>query len=115
MARNIRGLKRSCGASKKARSGHEYSTQRKWKQRTSSWYAAIQLDAAAIPGLARATYPKMVQNLAWAEGYNAFAIPLAAGVLYSLGVLHIPATGALLMSLSTVIVTINARMLKVRR
>jgi Cu2+-exporting ATPase len=57
----------------------------------------------------------MVQNLAWAVGYNAFAIPLAAGVLYSQGVLLTPATGALLMSLSTVIVAINARMLKVRR
>ena len=73
------------------------------------------LDAAAILGLARATYRKMVQNLAWAVGYNAFAIPLAAGVLYSQGVLLTPATGALLMSLSTVIVAINARMLKVRR
>ena len=57
----------------------------------------------------------MVQNLVWAVGYNAFAIPLAAGVLYNLGVLLTPATGALLMSLSTVIVAINARMLKVRR
>ena len=73
------------------------------------------LDAAAILGLARATYRKMVQNLAWATGYNAFAIPLAAGVLYSLGVLLSPAAGALLMSLSTVIVAINARLLKVRR
>jgi Cu2+-exporting ATPase len=73
------------------------------------------LDAAAILGLARATYRKMVQNLAWATGYNAIAIPLAAGVLYSLGVLLTPAAGALLMSLSTVIVAINARMLKVRR
>jgi len=73
------------------------------------------LDAAAILGLARATYRKMVQNLAWAVGYNAFAIPLAAGVLYNLGVLLTPAAGALLMSLSTVIVAINARMLKVRR
>lgn len=73
------------------------------------------LDAAAILGLARATYRKMVQNLVWATGYNAFAIPLAAGVLYSLGVLLTPAAGALLMSLSTVIVTINARLLKVRR
>jgi len=73
------------------------------------------LDAAAILGLARATYRKMIQNLAWATGYNVFAIPLAAGVLYSLGVLLTPAAGALLMSLSTVIVAINARMLKVRR
>jgi Cu2+-exporting ATPase len=73
------------------------------------------LDAVAILGLARATYRKMIQNLAWATGYNAFAIPLAAGVLYSLGILLTPAAGALLMSLSTVIVAINARLLKVRR
>ncbi|ALV63448.1 Lead, cadmium, zinc and mercury transporting ATPase / Copper-translocating P-type ATPase [Thermococcus sp. 2319x1] len=63
--------------------------------------------------LAKATYRKMVQNLAWATGYNTFAIPLAAGVLYSYGVLLSPAVGALLMSLSTVIVAINAKFLKV--
>ncbi|AHF80777.1 heavy metal translocating P-type ATPase [Thermococcus paralvinellae] len=63
--------------------------------------------------LARATYRKMVQNLAWATGYNTFAIPLAAGVLYNYGILLSPAVGALLMSLSTVIVAINARFLKV--
>lgn len=62
--------------------------------------------------LARATYGKMVQNLAWATGYNTFAIPLAAGALYSYGILLSPAVGALLMSLSTVIVAINARFLK---
>jgi Cu2+-exporting ATPase len=71
------------------------------------------LDAVAILGLARATYKKMVQNLAWATGYNTFAIPLAAGVLYNSGVLLSPAMGAVLMSLSTVIVAINARFLKV--
>jgi Cu2+-exporting ATPase len=70
------------------------------------------LDAVAILGLARATYRKMVQNLAWATGYNTFAIPLAAGVLYKFGILLSPAMGAVLMSLSTVIVAINARMLK---
>jgi Cu2+-exporting ATPase len=69
------------------------------------------LDAAAIIGLARATYRKMVQNLAWATGYNAFAIPLAAGVLYREGILLSPALGVMLMSLSTVIVAINARRL----
>lgn len=63
--------------------------------------------------LARATYGKMLQNLAWATGYNTFAIPLAAGTLYSYGILLSPAVGALLMSLSTVIVAINARFLKV--
>ncbi len=62
--------------------------------------------------LARATYRKMVQNLAWATGYNTFAIPLAAGILYRYGILLSPAAGALLMSLSTVIVAINARFLK---
>lgn len=65
--------------------------------------------------LAKATYNKMVQNLAWATGYNAFAIPLAAGVLYKYGVLLSPAMGAVLMSLSTVIVAINARLLKLRQ
>lgn len=68
-------------------------------------------DVAAILGLARATYRKMVQNLLWATGYNAFAIPLAAGVAASGGLLLTPAMGAVLMSLSTVIVAINARLL----
>ncbi|MFH1441492.1 MAG: copper-translocating P-type ATPase [Candidatus Omnitrophota bacterium] len=70
------------------------------------------LDAVAILGLARATYNKMVQNLIWATGYNAFAIPLAAGVFYKSGVILSPAAGALLMSLSTVIVAVNARLLR---
>ncbi|MFW6386774.1 MAG: copper-translocating P-type ATPase [Bacillota bacterium] len=61
----------------------------------------------------RATYRKMVQNLAWATGYNAFAIPLAAGVLYNYGIMISPAAGAVLMSLSTVIVAFNARLLRV--
>ncbi len=73
------------------------------------------LDAVAILGLARATYKKMIQNLAWATGYNAFAIPLAAGALYKAGILLTPAMGAVLMSLSTVIVAINARFLKVEK
>ncbi len=72
-------------------------------------------DVVALIHLARATYRKMVQNLAWATGYNAFAIPLAAGVLYSAGILLSPAAGAVLMSLSTVIVAVNARMLKIAR
>jgi len=71
------------------------------------------MDAVAIFDLSQATYRKMVQNLAWATGYNVIAIPLAAGVLYNFGVLLSPAVGALLMSLSTVIVAINARFLKV--
>jgi len=73
------------------------------------------LDVAAIVGLAKATYRKMIQNLAWATGYNAFAIPLAAGVLYSYGIILSPAMGAVLMSLSTVIVAINAKFLKVEK
>ncbi|HDH06177.1 MAG TPA: copper-translocating P-type ATPase [Nitrospirae bacterium] len=73
------------------------------------------LDAVAILGLARATYRKMIQNLIWATGYNAFAIPLAAGALYKAGILLTPAMGAVLMSLSTVIVAVNARFLKVEK
>jgi Cu2+-exporting ATPase len=68
-------------------------------------------DVAALIGLAKNTYRKMVQNLFWATGYNAFAIPLAAGVLYSWNIVLSPAVGAVLMSASTVIVAINARML----
>lgn len=71
------------------------------------------LDVAMVMKLARATYRKMVQNLAWATGYNAFAIPLAAGVLYGAGILLSPALGAVLMSVSTIVVAINARLLKV--
>ncbi len=71
------------------------------------------LDVLSIIKLAKATYKKMVQNLVWATGYNLFAIPLAAGVLYSWGILLSPAAGAALMSLSTVIVAINAKMLKI--
>ncbi|MFQ6098940.1 MAG: heavy metal translocating P-type ATPase, partial [Armatimonadota bacterium] len=62
--------------------------------------------------LAQATWKKMAQNLAWATGYNLVAIPLAAGVLYAMGVLLSPAVGAVLMSASTVIVAINARLLR---
>ncbi len=69
-------------------------------------------DVASLVALAKATYKKMVQNLWWATGYNALAIPLAAGVLYSYGIILNPALGAGLMSLSTVIVAINARLLK---
>jgi P-type Cu2+ transporter len=70
------------------------------------------LDAVSIIGLSKATYRKMVQNLAWATGYNVFAIPLAAGALAWVGILLNPAMGAILMTLSTVIVAINARFLK---
>ncbi|MCB0657020.1 MAG: copper-translocating P-type ATPase [Saprospiraceae bacterium] len=60
----------------------------------------------------KATYKKMIQNLVWATAYNAFAIPLAAGVLYSAGFVLGPAVGAVFMSLSTVVVAINAQFLK---
>jgi len=70
------------------------------------------LDVVAILKLSKATHRKMIQNLFWATGYNAFAIPLAAGALYAWGVLLSPALGAVLMSASTVIVAINARLLK---
>lgn len=73
------------------------------------------LDAAAVIALSRATYAKMVQNLGWATGYNVIAIPLAAGVLYQAGILLTPALGAVLMSLSTIIVSINARYLKISK
>jgi Cu2+-exporting ATPase len=72
-------------------------------------------DVTAVVDLARATYRKMVQNLWWATGYNAVAIPMAAGVLYPVGILLTPAAGAVLMSLSTLIVAINARLLRFRR
>ncbi len=57
---------------------------------------------------------KMIDNLIWATGYNALAIPLAAGALYSFGIILSPAAGAVLMSLSTVIVAVNARLLKIK-
>ena len=69
-------------------------------------------DVASIISLSRKTYSKMFQNLVWATGYNALAIPLAAGILYGYGILLSPAIGAILMSASTVIVAINARILK---
>ncbi|MFO7819782.1 MAG: copper-translocating P-type ATPase [Halanaerobacter sp.] len=69
-------------------------------------------DVVTLIDFGKATYKKMIQNLIWATGYNAFAIPLAAGVFYWAGILISPAVGAVLMSLSTVIVAINAKMLK---
>jgi Cu2+-exporting ATPase len=69
-------------------------------------------DVPRIIELSRATYRKMVQNLAWATGYNVIAIPLAAGVLAGRGFLLSPAVGAVLMSASTVIVALNAQLLR---
>jgi Cu2+-exporting ATPase len=57
----------------------------------------------------------MIQNLAWATGYNAVALPLAAGILYKQGILLSPAAGAILMTVSIVVVAINASMLKVNK
>lgn len=69
-------------------------------------------DVSRVMELARKTYSKMVQNLWWAAGYNIVMIPLAAGVLYGYGVVVNPAVGAILMSLSTVIVAVNAQTLR---
>jgi Cu2+-exporting ATPase len=69
-------------------------------------------DIARLVLFGTATYRKMVQNLLWAAGYNIFAIPLAAGVLAGAGILLSPAAGAVLMSLSTVVVAVNAQLLK---
>ncbi|MFO7851995.1 MAG: copper-translocating P-type ATPase [Bacteroidota bacterium] len=71
-------------------------------------------DIASLVIFGKATYRKMIQNFAWATGYNIVAIPLAAGVLYSAGIIISPALGAILMSVSTVIVAINAQLLKRR-
>jgi Cu2+-exporting ATPase len=75
----------------------------------------VKSDPADVPALielARATYRKMIQNLMWATGYNVIAIPAAAGVLAHWGIILGPAVGAVLMSASTVICAVNARMLR---
>jgi Cu2+-exporting ATPase len=69
-------------------------------------------DVVKIVNLSRATYRKMLQNLVWASGYNILAIPLAAGLLYSRGILLAPAVGAIFMSASTIIVALNAQLLR---
>ncbi|TMN23343.1 cadmium-translocating P-type ATPase [Lentibacillus cibarius] len=69
-------------------------------------------DVVSLMELSRKTYRKMIQNLWWAAGYNIVAIPLAAGVLAPIGIVLSPAVGAVLMSLSTIIVAINAKLLK---
>lgn len=71
-------------------------------------------DIAYLILFGKATYNKMIQNLWWAAGYNILAIPLAAGVLYKWGIMLSPAIGAVLMSLSTIVVAINAQLLKRR-
>jgi Cu2+-exporting ATPase len=75
----------------------------------------VRSDPRAVPSvirLSRASYRKMIQNLGWAAGYNVIAIPLAAGILARWGVLLQPAVGAVLMSASTVIVAVNAQLLR---
>ena len=71
-------------------------------------------DIASLILFGKATYKKMIQNLIWATGYNVIALPLAAGVLYKWDIMLSPAAGAVLMSLSTIVVAINAKMLKVK-
>jgi Cu2+-exporting ATPase len=71
-------------------------------------------DIVSLILFGKATYKKMIQNLAWATGYNIIALPLAAGVLYKIGILLSPAAGAVLMSLSTIIVAVNASLLNVK-
>lgn len=71
-------------------------------------------DVVSLIKFGKATYRKMIQNLIWATGYNVVALPLAAGVLYKMGILLSPAAGAVLMSVSTVVVAINASLLKVK-
>ncbi len=70
------------------------------------------LDVVKVINLSKYTYRKMLQNLVWATGYNVFTIPLAAGVLYSAGIVLAPALGAGLMSVSTIIVALNAQLLR---
>ncbi|MES2427064.1 MAG: copper-translocating P-type ATPase [Bacteroidota bacterium] len=71
-------------------------------------------DIVSLILFGKATYRKMIQNLIWATGYNVIALPLAAGVLYNQGVLLSPAAGAVLMTVSTVVVAVNASLLKVK-
>ena len=69
-------------------------------------------DITTLVLFGKATYRKMIENFIWATGYNVVAIPLAAGVLYSAGIVISPAMGAVFMSLSTIIVAFNAQLLK---
>lgn len=71
-------------------------------------------DIASLILFGKATYRKMIQNLWWAAGYNIIAIPLAAGILFPLGIMLSPAIGAVLMSLSTIVVAVNAQLLRTK-
>ncbi|MGE5602779.1 MAG: heavy metal translocating P-type ATPase, partial [Nitrososphaerales archaeon] len=70
------------------------------------------LDAVKVIELSRASYRKMLQNLVWATGYNVVALPLAAGVLAPIGIILSPALGAVFMSVSTIVVALNAQLLR---
>mgnify|MGYP000595571197 CR=1 FL=1 len=70
------------------------------------------IDVVKIVKLSKATYKKMIQNLIWAAGYNVLVIPLAAGVLFSVGIVVAPALGAAIMSVSTIVVALNAQLLR---
>ena len=72
------------------------------------------MDIVSLIKFGKATYRKMIQNLVWATGYNVVAIPLAAGILYKWGILLSPATGAILMTVSTVVVAINTKSLRIK-
>lgn len=71
-------------------------------------------DIVSLILFGKATYRKMIQNLIWATGYNVIALPLAAGVLFNQGIVLSPAVGAVLMTVSTVVVAINASLLKIK-
>jgi Cu2+-exporting ATPase len=70
------------------------------------------LDAVKVIELSRASYRKMIQNLVWATGYNVVALPLAAGILAPVGIILSPALGAVFMSVSTIVVALNAQLLR---
>ncbi|MBK9542214.1 MAG: copper-translocating P-type ATPase [Bacteroidetes bacterium] len=72
------------------------------------------MDIVSLIKFGKATYRKMIQNIVWATGYNVVAIPLAAGLMYKWGILLSPATGAILMTVSTVVVAINAKSLRIK-
>ncbi len=72
-------------------------------------------DIVSLILFGKATYLKMIQNLIWSTGYNIVALPLAAGILYKQGILLSPATDAVLMTVSTIVIVINASMLKVKK
>ena len=73
------------------------------------------LDVVYVVKLAKSTYRKMIENLLWGTGYNVFAIPIAAGILFAYGIILTPAAGAILMSVSTIIVAFNSRFLKIEK